>query len=1010
MDTLHNAAAQQEGRPAMGLCKHANATVWLAGLILLLASAGIDAKPLNEPVLRLGTDRHTAPIKSVSSDAAGRILLTASYDKTARVWDATTLESIRTLRVPIGPDKEGRLFAGAVRPDGRQVAIGGTLSGDNDNDNETESIYLYDPGNGELLRRLSNLPSTVLALAYSPDGSLLAASLGNGELHFFGTAVRGALHRAVPACGKAMYGLSWSPDGRQVATACDDGFIRLFDSSGTLLKESRPVSTGIPVRSVFSPDGRMLAVAYASIVQLRVLRTADLKPAFTPDLKGIGNGDLSYVAWSTDGSTLYAGGNYDDKAEFPVFAWSRGGQGSRSIAGTLQATISGIVALPDGRVVLTAVDTTIATFGNRDQPKPRVEPVTANLQGAENLQVGEDGRILRLRIDRTDHDARRVLFDLNNANLQALSPQDTGPGDFGLTSASTRSSRLKIELGGDDKSIRLNGQTLHLDTDEVVHSHALLPEDKGVLVGTSRRLRNFDADGRQNWEIKTPANAWAVNISRNGKLAVAAYGDGTVRWYRLQDGAPLLNLFVARDGKHWVAWTPQGYYMANPGGEQFIGWHVNHGRDEAPDFHAAAQLRERFFRPDVVRRVIETLDPQQAYVLAEQARQPFSTTNASASAVPILPVSSGTNGTNGTPATQPVTDTPRRSEMPPVVTLLSPADGSAFDDTHQSLRIRIHSESKVRPVKIFIDGRPLPDKRALTRLNPAEHEPVMDLDLPAHDVEISVIVENEFGASPPATARLQWSGDPDAARKLKPRLFVFAAGVGQYQNQQIPPLTFPPNDAKNFAELLAKQQGRMYRDVSIRVPTIADRAAIDAGFLWLKREVKEGDVVMLMLAGHGVTDEAGRYLFLPRDADPAQLSTTAISGNAISELAGSLQGRVIVFLDTCHSGALRSVTRNSNADRLTIDLTQPENGVIVFSASTGNGFAQEDPTWGNGAFTKALLEGISGKADMREKGEITVSGLDFYVSDRVKELTNGQQLPTTAKPNTIPDFPIALIR
>lgn len=991
----------------MGLCKHANATVWLTGLILLLASAGIDAKPLNEPVLRLGTDRHTAPIKSLSSDAAGRILLTASYDKTARVWDATTLESIRTLRVPIGPDKEGRLFAGAVRPDGRQVAISGSLGGEN----EAESIYLYDPGNGELLRRLSNLPSTVLALAYSPDGSLLAASLGNGELHFFDTAVRSALHQAVLACGKAMYGLSWSPDGRQVATACDDGFIRLFDSSGTLLKESRPVSTGIPVRSVFSPDGRMLAVAYESIVQLRVLRAADLKPAFTPDLKGIGNGDLSYVAWSADGSTLYAGGNYDDKAAFPVFAWSRGGRGGRSIAATLQATISGIMALPDGRIVLSAIDTTLASFNLRTGEKnPRVEPVTANLQGAENLQIGDDGRILRLRVDLGDSNngyvARRVLFDLNNANLQALSPQDTGPGDFGLTSARHLSGRLKIEITADDKSIRLNGQALRLDADEVVHSHALLPEDKGVLVGTSRRLRNFDADGRQIWEIQTPANAWAVNISRNGKLAVAAYGDGTVRWYRLQDGAPLLHLFVARDGEHWVAWTPQGYYMANPGGEQFIGWHVNHGRDETPDFHAAAQLRERFFRPDVVRRVIETLDPQQAYVLAEQARQPIST-NSSASAVPILPVSSGTNGS---PATQPVTDTPRRSEMPPVVTLLSPADGSAFDDTRQSLRFRIRSESEVKPVKILIDGRPIPAKRALSRQNQFEQDRVQEVDLPAHDVEISVIAENAYGASPPATARLQWSGDPNAVRELKPRLFVFAAGVAQYQNQQVPPLVFPPKDAKDFADLLRKQQGRMYRDVNIRVPTIADRAAIDAGFLWLKREVKEGDVVMLMLSGHGVTDEAGRYMFLPRDADPDQLSTTAISGNAISELAGSLQGKVMVFLDTCHSGSLRSATRNSNADRLTIDLTQPENGVIVFSASTGNGSAQEDPAWGNGAFTKALLEGISGEADMRNKGEVTVTGLDFYVSQRVKELTNGRQLPTTAKPNTIPDFPIAMSR
>jgi len=34
--------------------------------------------------------------------------------------------------------------------------------------------------------------------------------------------------------------------------------------------------------------------------------------------------------------------------------------------------------------------------------------------------------------------------------------------------------------------------------------------------------------------------------------------------------------------------------------------------------------------------------------------------------------------------------------------------------------------------------------------------------------------------------------------------------------------------------------------------------------------------------------------------------------------------------------------------------------------------------------------------------------LDLYLSERVKELTGGRQTPTTAKPNTIQDFPIAV--
>jgi len=58
-----------------------------------------------------------------------------------------------------------------------------------------------------------------------------------------------------------------------------------------------------------------------------------------------------------------------------------------------------------------------------------------------------------------------------------------------------------------------------------------------------------------------------VNISSNGKLAVAAFGDGTIRWYRMSEGKELLALFPHGDRKRWVMWTPSGYYDTSPGGE-----------------------------------------------------------------------------------------------------------------------------------------------------------------------------------------------------------------------------------------------------------------------------------------------------------------------------------------------------------------------------------------------------------------------------------------------------------
>ena len=78
--------------------------------------------------------------------------------------------------------------------------------------------------------------------------------------------------------------------------------------------------------------------------------------------------------------------------------------------------------------------------------------------------------------------------------------------------------------------------------------------------------------------------------------------------------------------------------------------------------------------------------------------------------------------------------------------------------------------------------------------------------------------------------------------------------------------------------------------------------------------------------------------------------------------------------------------------------------------STGRQYALENREWGNGAFTRAVLEGIAGKADDSLSGRITLNMLDLYVSERVKELTRGQQTPTTVKPPNVPDFPVAMLR
>jgi hypothetical protein len=75
---------------------------------------------------------------------------------------------------------------------------------------------------------------------------------------------------------------------------------------------------------------------------------------------------------------------------------------------------------------------------------------------------------------------------------------------------------------------------------------------------------------------------------------------------------------VRDSGKRWIAWTPQGYYDASSGADDLIGWQVNRGYDSAPDFFPASQFRDTYCRPDVIARVLDTLDTDAAVRAASE--------------------------------------------------------------------------------------------------------------------------------------------------------------------------------------------------------------------------------------------------------------------------------------------------------------------------------------------------------------------------------------------------------
>jgi uncharacterized caspase-like protein len=204
----------------------------------------------------------------------------------------------------------------------------------------------------------------------------------------------------------------------------------------------------------------------------------------------------------------------------------------------------------------------------------------------------------------------------------------------------------------------------------------------------------------------------------------------------------------------------------------------------------------------------------------------------------------------------------------------------------------------------------------------------------------------------------------------------------------------------------------LFRKVEVKLLTDdkATRKEILAGLAWLRQQMTQKDVGIVSFSGHGAKDNEGSFYLAPVDVEANDLLSTGVEGDKVKKALAGIPGRLLLLLDACHAGSVDGDKRKAIGgltDDLVRDLVTDDYGVIVLCSSMGREFSLEDEKVGHGFFTQALLEGLSGKADYNQDGVIYLHELDTYVTERVKELSKGQQHPVTAKPASIRSFPLS---